>query len=279
MASGGPHLIVNIDTKSPIEIGDFVSVFTSVASQYQKHIRERYPAFSDDATIFVREVRPGSIEADLIPAIVTTAGTLVPVAVSIMDGAVAVEDFVRRYAERLVRFFSRGGQDPQATHSDLKDFMGQVAAIANDPNGTARIEAVTYEDGHKRVRAALRFSTSEARQAAANIERQQRELENKGSSDHQRVLMVFTQSNVKNAPVGKRTGEWVRIEEVSEKDLPLIYASDLAEQRIKHEIREADDNVFKKGFVVDVNVATKGGRPAAYRVTNLHQVIDLPDDA
>jgi hypothetical protein len=56
-----------------------------------------------------------------------------------------------------------------------------------------------------------------------------------------------------------------------------LYASDLVEQRIKHEIREADDNVYKKGFIVDVNFQLKGGRPVAYRVTNLHQVIDLPD--
>ncbi len=47
---------------------------------------------------------------------------------------------------------------------------------------------------------------------------------------------------------------------------------------MKHEITEADENIFKKGFMVDVNVETKGGRPVAYRVTNLHQVIDLPED-
>lgn len=70
----------------------------------------------------------------------------------------------------------------------------------------------------------------------------------------------------------------VIIESISETDLPLIYASDLAEQRIKHEIRVADENVFKKGFVVDVNVETRNGNPIAYRVTNVHQVIDLPDD-
>jgi hypothetical protein len=31
----------------------------------------------------------------------------------------------------------------------------------------------------------------------------------------------------------------------------------------KHEIREADDNLFKKGFIVDVNVETMGGRSVA----------------
>ena len=67
------------------------------------------------------------------------------------------------------------------------------------------------------------------------------------------------------------------IEKISEKEFPLIYASSLAEQKIKHEIRDADENVFKKGFVVDVNVELRAGRPVAYRVTNLHQVIDLPE--
>jgi hypothetical protein len=59
--------------------------------------------------------------------------------------------------------------------------------------------------------------------------------------------------------------------------LALIYASELVEERIKHEIREADENVFKKGFVVDVNVRSIGGRPVAYAMTHVHQVIDLPD--
>jgi hypothetical protein len=36
--------------------------------------------------------------------------------------------------------------------------------------------------------------------------------------------------------------------------------------------------LFRKGFVVDVNVSTIEGRPVAYRVTNVHQVIDLPED-
>jgi len=37
------------------------------------------------------------------------------------------------------------------------------------------------------------------------------------------------------------------------------------------------DTRYKKGFIVDVNVQLVGGKPAGYRVTNVHQVIDLPD--
>lgn len=89
--------------------------------------------------------------------------------------------------------------------------------------------------------------------------------------------MVFTRSDINNAEVGKRSGERVKIEELSPKSLALMYSSSLAEERIKHEIREADENVYKRGFVVDVKVTLLNGAPVAYAVTSLHGVIDLQD--
>jgi len=57
-----------------------------------------------------------------------------------------------------------------------------------------------------------------------------------------------------------------------------MYASDLAEQRVKHEIREADDNIYKKGFSVDVSVLYRNSRPIVYRILSVHEVVDLPDE-
>jgi hypothetical protein len=51
MAAGQPFIIVKLDTKSPIEIGTFVSEFTSVSSQYEKFIKEHYPHLVTDAGI------------------------------------------------------------------------------------------------------------------------------------------------------------------------------------------------------------------------------------
>jgi hypothetical protein len=67
MAEGQAHIIVTIDTENPIEIGDFVSAFTSVANQFDKFIATNHPEISGDAHIFVKEVTSGSIIADLIP--------------------------------------------------------------------------------------------------------------------------------------------------------------------------------------------------------------------
>jgi hypothetical protein len=266
------HIVLNIKTRNAIELTDFVSAFTSISSQYEKFIRSHYPEMSHDANIFIREVRAGSIEADLIPWALQGLSAVV----NVIEQIEIVVKFVKTYGSTLSTYLG-GSTSPDATRSDLKDFMGAVSAIANDPNGRATLQAVAFEDGKKKIKAAISFDTTQARQAQKQIEDQQLMFE-KESADHRRVLMVFTQSNIKDTAMGKRTGERVKVDDVSSRDMPLIYASDLAEQRIKHEVREADDNVYKKGFVVDVNVQLVNGKPAAYRVTNVHQVIDLPSD-
>ena len=119
---------------------------------------------------------------------------------------------------------------------------------------------------------------SDAQSVAKTIDAEYRRLDAQADRSVERVLMIFTRSDINNAPTDKRSGERVLISEITDKELPLIYASAMSEQRIKHVIREADENIFKKGFVVDVLVLHKGTRPIAYKLTDVHDVIDLPDD-
>ncbi|WP_225770561.1 hypothetical protein [Inquilinus sp. Marseille-Q2685] len=271
MKDAPAHIVLTIDVEQPVEVSDFVALFTSLSDQFTQFIASKHPKLSGSSDMYIREVRKGSIEADLIPWALAI--------ISNMDRILIVEEFVRTYASRLKVFFKEGGRLEGASRNDLKDFMGAVSAIARDPNGTSKIKAVAYENGKQEIRASIQFDTREARTAVNEIGEQRRLLEHQSAEEHNRVLMVFSQSNVKDSPLGKRSGERVIIEQLSPKDLPLIYASDLAEEQIKYEIRMADENVFKKGFVVDVNVETKANRAVAYRVVNLHQIIDLPDEA
>ena len=273
MSEEPAHIILKLDTHSPIEIEDFVASFTSVAGQYDKFIRQRFPELAPDAKVYVREIRVGCIEADLIPWAVAGASAMI----NRMDQILIIEEFVKTYAGRISAYFRPGGKDPTAGKSDLKDFTGAVAAIANDPNGSATLSAAYFEDGKKKIKAAFQFDTAEARRASDQIEAHKKELEHKSSADHPRKLMRFGQSNINFSKPGKRSGELVTIESISPKSYPLIYASDLAEQRIKHEIIEEPDNIYKKGFIVDVNEERSGGKIIAYRVTHVHQVIDIID--
>ena len=283
MAESGAFLILTIDTEEPIEIGDFVGEFTSLSNQYEKFFHDRYPDSDGEAEVFVTQVKEGSIVAHLVPHWKAIAGTLSGVGIAtvtafeVIERANALEEFVERWRGRLGHYFKKGGRDPEATKSDLKDWHNTVAAIARDPQGSLKLEAAYYEDGKQNIKAGFKFTTKEARVAEQEIETHKKEIESKSSADHERALMIFVRPDIRVQDTGKRSGELAVIETISDKPKPIIYASNLAEQQIKYEIAQ-QESVFKKGFVVDVNVELRRGKPVAYRITNLHQVIDLPDD-
>lgn len=272
MERGQLFIRLKLDVDQPIDLGEFVGAFTALASEYDRFIRAERPGQTPDATLYVKEVRHGSIEADLITwGALALSLTALPAAYNILD------EFVERLGDRLRTYGKPGGRLVDASKSELRDFGQQVAAIASTPGSNLQIAAMEIQNGEEVVRTVFKFETSEAREIQQRVEEHKRELDHSGRADHLRVLMTFTRSDITTVPVGKSTGERVKIDDISDRALPLIYASDMAEQAIKHEIREAEDDVFKKGFVVDVNVETRNGRAVAYRITHLHQVIDLDE--
>ncbi|MFC7334179.1 hypothetical protein [Rhodocista pekingensis] len=275
MESGTPYLVLKLDTTDPIEIGDFVASFTALASQYEKFIRAHHPDLAPDVSIYVKEVRAGCIEAEFIPWAIMGVATLI----GVMDKILILEDFIKRWGKRLSPYWSGEGRDEEATKSDISDWMGQVASIAKDPDASARLSCVTYEKDERKERLALEFDTTQARNALDGLRRHKKALEHVGGADYEKVLMVFQQSNTKDAAPGKRTSERVVINKITSKDLPLIYVSDVAAERIKFEIREASDNIYRKGFWVDVNVETRpNGTPIAFRITGYHGMASLDNE-
>lgn len=269
MKHSDAYISIKLDLSDPVEISDFAALFAGFGADFDRYLQQEHPKLAGTARMYVREVRKGSVIADMFASI--------PDMIGLMDDALIVLTFVGLFNKR-VRDYVLGKPSPGATRSALRDLTSALRAVAQDKNGKLTLQGFRFREGvfHKELEAA--FTTNEAREALKTIEAQRAELEAAEDADYPRVLMVFTRSDVGNAKIGKRSGERVRIDEISSKSLALMYGSELAEERIKHEIREPDENVFKKGFVVDVNVKLANGRPAAYSVTNLHEVIDLPED-
>lgn len=267
------HLILKLDTDQPILLSDFVGAFTSLSNEYERYIKETNPDLLPNSEIFVKEVRAGCIEAELLPWLAVAAPIITE-----MDKALIVEQFVRSWGGKLKALISGNRGKQPKSKAELKDFTNAVTAISIDPNGSATLSAAVFEDGKREIKVAFKFDNKDAKKILKSIDALKDDLDKIENADHDRVLMVFTRSDVHNAKVGRSSGERVVIEEISPKSLGLMYASNLAEKRIKHEIREADENVFKKGFEVDVNVKLSNGKPVAYSVTNVHQVFDLPSD-
>ena len=149
-----------------------------------------------------------------------------------------------------------------------------MAAVASNPGSKLKVAAMEVVRGEEVIRTMFEFDTGDAREIQQRVEEHKLALNHAGHKDHARVLMVFTRPDIGKVPLGKRSGENAIIESISPKPRPIIYGSELAEQRIKSEMADSNDNVFKKGFQVDVNVEMRNGKPIAYNVTHVHAVVE-----
>lgn len=268
MEHGGAAVVVTLDMAEPVELRDFVATFAGLGGQFERYLRTERPDLEGDVKVYVKEVRKGSMEAVMVIA------SIYPQIITAIDHTLIVTDFVTRVARNVAAFSRPGGRLKGATKTELADIVDTVMATANDPNGRAQIKAVSYKGGREEVDFALEFFTPEAKATLQEIDGQFREIAAVTDYDHYGKLLTFYQSNRKDS--GK-TGEKGIIEDISPKPLAVVYASDLARERIKSEMLSGDRNIYKLGFFVDVNVATRAGQPVAYRIKEVHEVIDLPD--
>jgi len=226
------HLTLKLDTAEPVELGDFVGAFTSLANEFERYIEASHPGLSANPQMFLKEVRSGCIEADIITGIVVTA---VAPAVQHMDQILILEDFVRRWGARLTALISNNIPEGElSTPAELRDFHDAVHSIASDPVASHRLEAATFEDRRRDVKVKFQFNAAEARSAMQNIEDRKRQISSPSAQPKkERVLMVFTRTDVHDAAINKRSGERVVIEELSPKHLSVMYASEMVEREIR----------------------------------------------
>ena len=278
MGEESAHIRLKLDTDEPIALSNFVGSFVGLGNQFEKFVASEHPGLKMESEFFVKEVRAGCIEADLIAVVIPAIQSL-PGIIDGIDKAQILGKFVSDVGRRISSYFVPGGRDTTATKSDLSDFHKTVGAIAVDPDASGRIEAAMFEDGERKIRSVFVFTASEARVAQREIEHHRAELSAKSDADHERVLLRFVRPSVEAGKPGKPGGERGVIEKLHSKPKPILYASDLAEQRVKHELLQVDGNVFRTLFDVDVNVEMNaGGRPIAYRIMAVHAVVDSAEE-
>lgn len=271
MSEGKPYLELRICLQEPAELLLLVGALAAIGHQFDDYLKREHPNLHGHAQLFVQEIRQGSIIVELIPVIQPL--------IQNMDQVLIVDGFIRRFRDLLGRMIS-GDDIKSASRSDLRDFMDTVKLIATDPNGSASIASARYTETAKTKKAEVTFSGPEAQKALLNIQRRRVEIDLPAYEVRENVFMRFYQSNIGDAPVGQRkTNEKVIIEAIHPKPLPLVYETDLAAERIKHETRDDAKNLYRKGFFVDCYIEkSASGKLWAYRITNVRAVIDIDPD-
>ncbi|WP_395543403.1 hypothetical protein [Neotabrizicola sp. sgz301269] len=263
-----PLIVVVIENSDPIDLLDFTSSLTGLAREHEARLRAERPGIEPDETrLLIVEVRKGSIVLEMLPA-------LAPI-ISTMEYTNTAANFVQHLAALVNPLRKQGGRLEDPTTAQLRNLNETVQSVVRDSDGALRVQA-RFKNG--KVLQELIIEKEDAKVIEANVLEQRREIEAGKSVGYPRVLMRLHQSSVEDVRVGKKTSEKGIVESIDMVPRVLIYASDLAGQRIKDEIMKPDGNPFQKGFVIDLDVETVGGKPRVYRVLNVHDVVDLEDD-
>ena len=268
MDEGKSFVELRLDLQEPADLFDLVGALSAVANQFEQFIRREHQNLKGDARLFVKEIRKGSIIVELIPVILPL--------IENMDRVLVVDGFVRRFGG-LLTSYSEGDKKDDLSRSDIKDLMGAVSIIANDPNGTSSISSVEYHKTKNTTRMKMEFDTSGAKRARETLQIQKAALELPSHELFENRMMIFVRTTVKSSETGRKTELQGLVESVHSKPLAITFETDMARERIEGEIRDDEKNVYKKGFFVDLYMEKLQGRPVAYRVVSVRDIIPLPD--
>lgn len=263
---GEAVLTVRIATEESVELKDLTDSLQAFEAQYRRTQEHLFPERDvSESVLIVKDVRSGSIIFDLIPI-------LAPI-IQEVEQIKSIVDYVDTFRTKVLPWLQPGGRNPDATTAELSSFHKTVAAVAKDRNGKLDIKAryVKSNGAGEEVRSEFSITSEEARTIRQNIQSEQIERRLPSQDDYKQVVMSLHQASLDEAKAGKAAGEKGVIESISDRPLKLVYASELAGQRIKSELRQ-DDNPLKKAFTVDVNVELFKGKPHAYRITHVHSV-------
>lgn len=270
MSKNSAHLLIKIDHKNPLDLIEFTTGLLSISNQYSSFMANKYPDVLDEQfKLYIRKIEEGSIITELVH--------MVSPFISGMDNINIFIDFINHFKAKVSPFFKENGRNPELNVKDLNNFNNALRLANQNSNNKLTMAAAEYSDGKRYFRQEFHFDGSQSLIGLKNIENQIQENEKKGQALHQKVLMTFYQTNKNEVLPEKRIGEKAIIESISPKALPVIFVSKLVGDKVKSETLEGDGNPYKKGFIVDVNVATHKGIPACYSVVQLHEVFELDE--
>ena len=269
-----PTLTFRYENSRPVELGDLTASLQAVARRFARHVAQGDFELEEDAVkLYVRRISEGSIIVDLTNIAVDHVGTIAGAAggaaslVAIAQTN-AIVSFAKSLRDGLGYLVGRGAKPSDMSASELKDLAKVVEPVAKDGKGNIQI---TASDGAT-VQVSVNFNSLEANAIQNRAEREIADRREPVQTSYRRVLMYWHQAS--KAP-GSRSDKAV-IEKISDKPLKVLFDDDAL---IKESMLSGKDNPFNIGFFVVVELVTKQGRPVAYQVTHLYEVIDEDAEA
>lgn len=248
-------LEIEIKNQRAVELADFAKSMASLADEYSRYLSSgENSATPDDVKLFVRDMRSGSIIADLV--------ALAPAAIPFLEHAQTLVGYAQHLKGLYDFYCGKTSASPltPVDKSTLQNLSTIVEPIAKDAGSQMNIAAMNIQGG-----VVMNFGvTSLEANAAQNAIRRELEAAREPITGlHEQVVMYWAQA--RNATKG--TGDKARVESIFKGDVKVRFATDALKAKMLHDVAYP----FGCAFVVDVIVETVKGRPALYKVVAVHE--------
>ena len=266
-------IVFKIERDTPIELERLTFGMMAFGAEYERFFRAAHPQSEpQEADLLVQRITEKCIWIELI-------GAAAPILQG-MNNILIFHEFLKFMKVRVDALSIPGGRLEDTTPKELDSIQRIAETLVGDSGGEAEMLALEYNTRTKDKDVAFKvaFKAKDSEKIIENARERIKEITGKENNQHNKVLMRFFQTNIADAKADKSTGEKVIIESISDAPKRVVYASDLAGQKIKSAWAEAGQSPYDLAFIVDVNVEEVNGKPRVYKVAEVYEIFPLDED-
>jgi hypothetical protein len=248
-------LTVRLENRMPVELGAFTQGMQALASLYARHAAaEGEQVNGEEVRLHIKKVESGSIIVDLVAMGATLAPLLEQArsVVSFAKDVKALYDFAQGKAKEL---------PPGMDRTDIRlgrDFLG---IAARDPQSNIQVSAA---EGAVVTVNVVSLTGLEAAGIQHRLDHILSQEKMPANGIHQGALFYWRQVKEGDG----RTGNRGIIEAITPKPIKTRFSDPTIQQEMM------EDALFKRAYVVDVEVQTIGGVPSLYTILRVIETLD-----
>jgi len=259
MENAQTALRMELKNNEPIEVGDLGAALTALAEEYREYTASNSPDIvAKDVRLYVRTIRPGSTIADFV--------ALAPLALPFIENANSVMSF-GQYIATLLNGLLLRNKKPEVGPKSLENAIRLVEPVAKDNASQMNIQLVAE---NQTINNYITINSVQANAVQNAARRELQQMAEPILGTRRNVVLVLHQAR---SDPRSRAGDRGRIESIYPASVKLLFEND----GLKAAMVGGDDNPFKFAYVVDVDVETVHGRPVLYKVTALHDRMEISD--
>lgn len=262
-------LRITIENKEDIELFEFTNAMQALSNQYYSFLNAKTDTkIRQNYKLYVRKLTHGSIIIDLCEKAPDILPALTPVIVEFSSYLIATFDYLcGEIKDKLYQLSKNDLLNFKKIFEPIANISGNKIGFLGINFGTININKTYTNTQASAVQNKCDKETKLLESGDNNIIKQQMEL----------ILYQARNSNISNT----LKGNLGIIRDVSDKAKPLSFAND----RLKYDITNAEDNPFNFVYIVDLEIKLKDTRYGfenhfnirEYEILKLHNLLNKED--